>query len=62
MRRRLGAPLRRKTLLADGIDGAKSEMGLWSLAAVGAKFSGKPGFVLLADRAGPTGGGHAEDP
>jgi CDP-diacylglycerol pyrophosphatase len=49
-------------LLADGIDGAKTEMGLWSLAAVGANFSGKPGFILLADRAEPTGGGgHAED-
>lgn len=48
-------------LLADGIDGAKTEMGLWSVAAVGANFSGKPGFILLADRAEPTGGGHAED-
>jgi CDP-diacylglycerol pyrophosphatase len=48
-------------LLADGIDSAKTEMGLWSLAAVGANFSGKPGFILLADRAEPTGGGHAED-
>jgi CDP-diacylglycerol pyrophosphatase len=48
-------------LLADGIDGAKTEMGLWSLAVVGANFSGKPGFVLLADRAEPAGGGHAED-
>lgn len=48
-------------LLADGIDGAKTEMGLWSLAAVGANFSGKPGFILLADRAEPAGGGHAED-
>jgi CDP-diacylglycerol pyrophosphatase len=48
-------------LLADGIDGAKTEMGLWSLAAVGANVSGKPGFILLADRTEPTGGGHAED-
>jgi CDP-diacylglycerol pyrophosphatase len=48
-------------LLADGIDGAKIDMGLWSLAAVGANFSGKPGFILLADRAEPPVGGRAED-
>lgn len=48
-------------LLADGIDGAKTEMGRWSLAAVGVSFAGKPGFVLLADRADSTAGGHAED-
>jgi CDP-diacylglycerol pyrophosphatase len=48
-------------LLADGISGAKTEMGLWSLAAVGADFSGTPGFILLADHAEPTAGGHAED-
>jgi CDP-diacylglycerol pyrophosphatase len=48
-------------LLADGIEGAKTEMGLWSLAAVGANFSGAPGFILLADHADPTAGGHAED-
>jgi CDP-diacylglycerol pyrophosphatase len=48
-------------LLADGIDGARAEMGQWSLAAVGADFSGKPGFILLADRADPTAGGRAED-
>jgi CDP-diacylglycerol pyrophosphatase len=36
-------------------------MGLWSLAAVGADFSGTPGFILLADHADPTAGGHAED-
>jgi len=48
-------------LLADGIGGAKAEMGLWSLAAVGANFSGAPGFILLADHVEPTAGGHAED-
>ena len=48
-------------LLADGIDGARTEMGLWSLAAVGAVFSGKPGFILLADRADQAAGGRAED-
>jgi CDP-diacylglycerol pyrophosphatase len=47
-------------LLADGIGGAKAEMGLWSLAAVGANFSGAPGFILLAHRVEPTAGGHAE--
>ena len=48
-------------LLADGMDGAKTQMGLWSLAAVGANFSDKPGFVLLANRVEPTGGGRADD-
>ena len=48
-------------LLADGIPGAKEEMGFWSLAAVGATLSGRPGFILLADRAELTAGGHAED-
>jgi CDP-diacylglycerol pyrophosphatase len=40
-------PLR---LLADGIDGAKTQMGTYSIAAVGATFDGDPGFILLADR------------
>jgi CDP-diacylglycerol pyrophosphatase len=48
-------------LLADGIDGAKGEMGLWSLAAIPASFSGSPGFILLADRSESGRGGHAED-
>jgi CDP-diacylglycerol pyrophosphatase len=48
-------------LLADGIDGAKAEMGVWSLAAVGADFAGQPGFILLADRTESGSGGHAED-
>jgi CDP-diacylglycerol pyrophosphatase len=52
------APLR---LLADGVAGAKARMGLWSLAAIAFDFSGKPGFILLADPAELTGGGHAED-
>jgi CDP-diacylglycerol pyrophosphatase len=51
-------PLR---LLADGIDGAREHMDAYSLAAVGATFVGKPGFILLADRVSPDGGGHAED-
>ncbi len=36
-------------------------MDTYSLAAVGATFDGKPGFILLADRLSPEGGGHAED-
>ena len=48
-------------MLAAGIDGAKDKMGAWSLILVGADFSGKPGFALLADPAERLGGGHAED-
>ena len=48
-------------LLADGIEGAKADMGAWTLAAVGAEFDGKPGFVLLANAFSLAGGGHAED-
>ncbi len=48
-------------LLADGLDGAKAQMDAYSLAAVGATFDGKPGFVLLAERVSLEGGGHAED-
>ena len=52
------APLK---LLADGLEGARAHMGAYSLAAVGAAFDGKPGFVLLADQFSLEGGGHAED-
>jgi CDP-diacylglycerol pyrophosphatase len=52
------APLK---LLADGVEGARAQMGAYSLAAVGATFDGKPGFVLLADQFSLEGGGHAED-
>ena len=52
------APLK---LLADGLEGARAHMGAYSLAAVGASFDGKPGFVLLADQFSLEGGGHAED-
>ena len=48
-------------LLADGLDEADAHMDAYSLAAVGATFGGKPGFILLADRFSPDGGGHAED-
>jgi CDP-diacylglycerol pyrophosphatase len=52
------APLK---LLADGVEGARANMGAYSLATVGATFDGKPGFVLLADQFSLEGGGHAED-
>jgi CDP-diacylglycerol pyrophosphatase len=48
-------------LLAAGVDGARADMGDYSLAAVGATFDSKPGFILLADKLSPDGGGHAED-
>jgi CDP-diacylglycerol pyrophosphatase len=48
-------------LLAEGVPDAKAHMGDESLIAVGATFAGKPGFILLADRAELTQGGHAED-
>ena len=51
-------PLR---LLAEELEGAKGHMGDYSLAAIGADFTGKPGFVLLADSFSLEGGGHAED-
>jgi CDP-diacylglycerol pyrophosphatase len=52
------APLK---LLADGLEGARAQMGAYSLAAIGATFDGRPGFVLLADQFSLEGGGHAED-
>jgi CDP-diacylglycerol pyrophosphatase len=52
------APLK---LLADGLEGARANMGAYSLAAVGATFDGKPGFVLLAEQFSLEAGGHAED-
>jgi CDP-diacylglycerol pyrophosphatase len=36
-------------------------MGAYTLAAVGATFDGKPGFILLANSFSLEGGGHAED-
>jgi CDP-diacylglycerol pyrophosphatase len=48
------------TLLADGIAGARAQMGAWSILLVGATIKGEPGFVLLADHAEMLGGGHAE--
>jgi CDP-diacylglycerol pyrophosphatase len=52
------APLK---LLADGVHGARAQMGAYSLAAIGATSDGKPGFVLLAEQFSLEGGGHAED-
>ncbi|HEY1864848.1 MAG TPA: CDP-diacylglycerol diphosphatase [Roseiarcus sp.] len=48
-------------ILADGVEGARAHMDVYSLAAVGATFDGKPGFILLADQFSLEGGGHAED-
>lgn len=48
-------------LLADGVPDARTHMAGESLIAVGATFAGQDGFVLLADRAELTQGGHAED-
>lgn len=47
-------------MLADGVEGARAQMGAWSILLVGATFEGEPGFVLLADHAEMLGGGHAE--
>jgi CDP-diacylglycerol pyrophosphatase len=52
------APL---SLLAAGVEGASTHMAAYSLAAIGATFDGKPGFILLADQFSLEGGGHAED-
>jgi CDP-diacylglycerol pyrophosphatase len=51
-------PLR---LLAASVEGASAHMAAYSLAAIGATFDGKPGFILLADQFSLEGGGHAED-
>ena len=55
------AGVRPLALLADGVPDAKAHMADESLIVVGATFAGKAGFVLLADRAELTQGGHAED-
>lgn len=55
------AGVRPLALLADGVPDAKAHMADESLIAVGATFAGADGFVLLADRAELTQGGHAED-
>jgi CDP-diacylglycerol pyrophosphatase len=48
-------------LLADGIASAKADMGSWSLAVAHANFSGRPGFILLADQSDGSAGGRASD-
>jgi CDP-diacylglycerol pyrophosphatase len=52
------APL---SLLAAGVEGASAHMAAYRLAAIGATFDGKPGFILLADQFSLEGGGYAED-
>jgi CDP-diacylglycerol pyrophosphatase len=48
-------------LLFDGVEGAKADMGSWSLAAVPALFANESGFILLADHSDAAGGGRASD-
>jgi CDP-diacylglycerol pyrophosphatase len=38
-------------LLAQGIAGARADMGAYTLVVAGMQFEGRPGFVILADRA-----------
>jgi CDP-diacylglycerol pyrophosphatase len=48
------------TLLADGVPGARQDMGYHTLVVVGATFStGRPGFFVLDDRANPAAGDDA---
>ncbi|HLW48247.1 MAG TPA: CDP-diacylglycerol diphosphatase [bacterium] len=47
-------------LLADGVSGAREDMGHYTLVVAGAMFSnGRPGFVMLADHANPAAGDRA---
>lgn len=43
-------------LLADGVKGARTEMGRFTLVVVGSSAQGKDGFVLLAGHANPAAG------
>ncbi|MGH7014345.1 MAG: CDP-diacylglycerol diphosphatase [Stellaceae bacterium] len=45
--------------LADEVPAARANMGAYTLVVAGAIFAGKPGFILLADRADPTRGDRA---
>ncbi|MGY4709421.1 CDP-diacylglycerol diphosphatase [Mycolicibacterium sp. CBM1] len=49
------------TVLADGVAGARADMGRYTLVVVGTDVGGQPGFILLADRvdaaSGDTAGG-----
>ena len=50
------------TLLADGLEGARADMGLYTLVVVGSTDSaGRPGFVILADRADAETGAGGEE-
>jgi CDP-diacylglycerol pyrophosphatase len=50
------------TLLADGLDGARTDMGSHTLVVVGATDpAGRPGFVVLADRADADTGAGGEE-
>ncbi|HEY2050143.1 MAG TPA: CDP-diacylglycerol diphosphatase [Caulobacteraceae bacterium] len=46
-------------LLANGVPGARTHMGAWTLVLAGAQFDGQPGFILLANRADPLHGDFA---
>ncbi|GAY17890.1 CDP-diacylglycerol diphosphatase [Mycobacterium sp. shizuoka-1] len=49
-------------VLADGLPGARTEMGLYTLVVVGTTAAdGRPGFVILADRADAAGGAAGEE-
>lgn len=50
-------------LLAEGVPGARADMGVWTLALIGARLPDGPGFFLLADRADPRtrDAGHGEE-
>jgi len=47
------------TLLADGVPGARADMGHWTLVAAPTTTAGTPGFVLLADQTAATTMDHA---
>lgn len=50
------------TLLADGLPGARADMGLYTLVVVGTTGpAGRPGFVILADRADGDNGAGGEE-
>ena len=42
------------TLLADGVPGARADMGHWTIVAAPTTLAGAPGFLLLADQLNPT--------
>ncbi|HEV2264497.1 MAG TPA: CDP-diacylglycerol diphosphatase [Stellaceae bacterium] len=46
--------------LADQVPEARANMGAYTLVVAGATFAGKPGFIVLADRADPARGDFAK--